>query len=158
MYRFLIRAILAVFFMSIITACGEGDTGIIPIDPSDDSKIQLETEAEVTSDKDDTDDSSGSDSGVSNTTSGDSGSKTVSSGQGFKSNGNAALEVSGSSISRGGDVKPPPTVPPTVPANCASNRTRRTPRARLPFAIIRQGWKTCQIITPHPLSRANQPF
>ena len=115
MYRFLNRAILAVFFMSIITACGEGDTGIIPIDPSDDSTIQLETEAEVTSDKDDTDDSSGSDSGVSNTSSGDSGSKTVSSGQGFKSNGNAALEVSGSSISRGGDVKPPPTVPPTVP-------------------------------------------
>ncbi len=27
MYRFLNRAILAVFFMSIITACGEGDTG-----------------------------------------------------------------------------------------------------------------------------------
>ncbi len=119
MYRFLNRTILAVFFMSIITACGEGDTGIIPIDPSDGSKIQLETETEVTSDKDDTDDSSGSgsdsDSGVSNTTSGDSGSKTVSSGQGFKSNGNAALGASGSSISRGGDVKPPPTVPPTVP-------------------------------------------
>ena len=115
MYRFLIRTILAVFFMSIITACGEGDTAATPTNPSDDSTIQLETEAEVTSDKDDTDDSSGSDSGVSNTTSGDSGSKTVSSGQGFKSNGNAALEVSGSSISRGGDVKPPPTVPPTVP-------------------------------------------
>ena len=111
MYRFLIRTILAVFFMSIITACGEGDTGIIPIDPSDDSTIQLETEAEVTSDKDDTDDSSGSDSGASNTTSGDSGSKTVSSGQGFKSNGNAALEVSGSSISRGGGAKSPPTEP-----------------------------------------------
>ena len=114
MYRFLIRTILAVFFMSIITACGEGDTGIIPTNPSDDSKIQLETEAEVTSDTDDSS-GSGSDSGVSNTTSGDSGSETVSSGQGFKSNGNAALEVSGSSISRGGDVKPPPTVPPTVP-------------------------------------------
>ena len=115
MYRFLNRTILAVFFMSIITACGEGDTAATPTNPSDDSTIQLETEAEVTSDKDDTDDSSGSDSGVSNTTSGDSGSETVSSGQGFKSNGNAALEVSGSSISRGGDVKPPPTVPPTVP-------------------------------------------
>ena len=111
MYRFLIRTILAVFFMSIITACGEGDTGIIPIDSSNDSTIQLETEAEVTSNKDDTDDSSGSDSGASNTTSGDSGSKTVSSGQGFKSNGNAALEVSGSSISRGGGAKSPPTEP-----------------------------------------------
>ena len=115
MYRFLIRTILAVFFMSIITACGEGDTAATPTNPSDDSTIQLETEAEVTSDKDDTDDSSGSDSGASNTTSGDSGSKTVSSGQGFKSNGNAALEVSGSSISRGGGAKSPPTVPPTVP-------------------------------------------
>ena len=111
MYRFLTRAILAVFFMSIITACGEGGNGTTPTNPSEGSKIQLETEAEVTSNKDDTDDSSGSDSGASNTTSGDSGSKTVSSGQGFKSNGNAALEVSGSSISRGGGAKSPPTEP-----------------------------------------------
>ena len=115
MYRFLNRAILAVFFMSIITACGEGDTATTPTNPSDGSKIQLETEAEVTSDKDDTDDSSGSDSdsdsGVSNTTSGGSGSETVSSGQGFKSNGNAALGASHSSISAGGGAKSPQTEP-----------------------------------------------
>ncbi|MCA8834082.1 MAG: hypothetical protein K8953_03260, partial [Proteobacteria bacterium] len=105
--------------MSIITACGEGDTGIIPIDSSDNSKIQLETETEVTSNKDDTDDSSGSgsdsDSGVSNTTSGDSGSETGSSGQGFTSNSDATLEASRSPIYGGGGVKSPPTAPPTVP-------------------------------------------
>ncbi len=113
MYRFLIRAILAVFFMSIITACGEGDTAVTPTNPSEGSKIQLETEAEVTSNKDDTDDSSGSDSdsGVSNTTSGDSGSETVSSGQGFTSNSDATLGASRSSISAGGGVKLPSTEP-----------------------------------------------
>ena len=120
MYRFLIRTILAVFFMSIITACGGGDTATTPTNPSEGSKIQLEKETQLTSNKDDTDDKddssgSGSDSGVSNTTSGDSGSETASSGQGSKSNSDAALGASGSSISRGGDVKPPPTVPPTVP-------------------------------------------
>ena len=128
MYRFLIRAILAVFFMSIITACGEGDTGIIPIDPSDDSKIQLEKEAELTSNKDDTDDSSGSDSdsdsGVSNTSSGGSGSETASSGQGSKSNGNATLGASRSSISAGGGAKSPQTEsenPACVLAICDNN-------------------------------------
>ncbi len=126
MYRFLNRAILAVFFMSIITACGEGDTATTPTNPSeptnpsDDSKIQLEKEAEVTSNKDDTDDTddssgSDSDSGVSNTTSGNSGSETVSSGQGSKSNGNATLGASHSSISAGDGAKSPPAVPPTVP-------------------------------------------
>ncbi len=113
MYRFLNRTILAVFFMSIITACGEGDTGTTPTNPSDGSKIQLEKETEVTSN---TDDSSGSDSdsGVSNTSSGDSGSG-GSSGQGSKSGGDATLEVSGSSISRGDSLKLPSTVLPTVP-------------------------------------------
>ena len=148
MYRFLNRAILAVFFMSIITACGEGDTGTTPIDSSDDSKIQLEKETELTSNKDDTDDSSGSgsDSGASNTTSGDSGSETGSSGQGFKSNSDATLEASRSPIYGGGGVKSPQIEP------------EKTPRACLPFAIITQGWKTCPIITHRPLSRANQRF
>ncbi len=115
MYRFLIRAILAVFFMSIITACGEGGNGTTPTNPSDGSKIQLEKEAELTSNKDDTDDSSGSDSdsGASNTSSGDSGSG-GSSGQGFTSNSNATLGASRSSISAGGGAKSPPTAPPTV--------------------------------------------
>ncbi len=100
--------------MSIITACGEGDTGTTPTNPSDGSKIQLEKEAEVTSNTDDSSGSgSGSDSGVSNTSSGDSGSG-GSSGQGSKSSGVATLEVSGSSISRGDSLKLPSTVLPTV--------------------------------------------
>ncbi len=116
MYRFLIRTILAVFFMSIITACGEGDTAATPTNPSDGNKIK----AELTSNKDDTDDTddssgSGSDSGVSNTSSGDSGSETASSGQGFTSNSDATLGASPSSISAGGGAKSPPAVPPTVP-------------------------------------------
>ena len=116
MYRFLNRAILAVFFMSIITACGEGGNGTTPTNPSDDSKIQLEKEADLTSNKDDTDDTddssgSDSDSGVSNTTSGDSGSETGSSGQGFTSNSDATLEASRSSIYGGGGAKSPQTEP-----------------------------------------------
>ncbi len=118
MYRFLNRTILAVFFMSIITACGEGDTGTTPTNPSDGSKIQLEKEAEVTSNTDDSS-GSGSGSGVSNTTSGNSGSETVSSGQGSKSGGDATLEVSRSSISAGGGVKSPPTVTQTESENPA---------------------------------------
>ncbi len=116
MYRFLNRAILAVFFMSIITACGEGDTAATPTNPSDGSKTQLEKETELTSNKDDKDDSSGSgsgsgsDSGVSNTTSGDSGSG-GSSGQGFTSNSDATLGASRSSISAGGGAKSPQTEP-----------------------------------------------
>ncbi len=117
MYRFLNRAILAVFFMSIITACGEGDTVATPIDSSNGSKIQLEKEAELTSNTDDTDDSSGSgsDSGVSNASSGDSGSETGPSGQGFTSNSDATLGASRSSISAGEGVKSPPAAPPIVP-------------------------------------------
>ena len=125
MYRFLTRAILAVFFMSIITACGEGDTATTPTNPLDDSKIK----AELTSNKDDTDDTddssgSGSDSGVSNTSSGDSGSETVPSGQGFTSNSNATLGASRSSISAGGGAKSPPTEsenPACVLAICDNN-------------------------------------
>ncbi|MCA8835617.1 MAG: hypothetical protein K8953_11090, partial [Proteobacteria bacterium] len=101
--------------MSIITACGEGDTATTPIDSSDGSKTQLEKEADLTSNKDDTDDSSGSgsdsDSGVSNTSSGDSGSETGSSGQGFTSNSDATLEASRSSIYGGGGAKSPQTEP-----------------------------------------------
>ncbi len=112
--------------MSIITACGGGDTAATPTNPSDDSKIKAEKETELTSDTDDTDDSSGSDSDsdVSNTSSGDSGSETSSSGQGFTSNSDATLGASRSPIYGGGGVKSPQTEsenPACVLAICDNN-------------------------------------